>query len=776
MCAALLAQKSNETKDDKLQAATEFFNAGDWETASELAYSILETLDPKSEEAGDMYFLLARIFNDKVESTLAQEHAEKAERCFKAVNQQSKRAEALVELGRSYTAQNKYGQAVGNTPDAAFPLALQLFLQSNNLEKAAPVAVETGDVRMNIGASEEAALSYTQALDLLQQMQLNDQIPLVRAKLIDAFLDQGDDESAQELIEKNKRVSLDSASIILSLIQEAEIAAMNNQTAKKQALIQQAERTLVLLPIQKEKQALWLRISSLFQSENDYKNALRTQRLAQESAQEYAAIEKKETLLDIEGKYAARFELKEKEAALNESELREKTQRHRVWFLSLLSILGVLFTGFILFALKRIRQSNVQLKKQQDQIQIQNTQLQESNTELDKLNKKIVEEMSAREAIESTSLGKDKFLATMSHEMRTPMNAIVGLTHVLFQENPRDDQKEHLRTIQFNANTLSVLMNDVLDHSKIEAGKLSFNSLDFGLHHLLNDVYDAYKIEAKSNNSKLSLQIDGSIPKRINGDPTRLNQILSNFISNSIQAEKSTSIDVTNALVSNSDREFEIEFSILDNRSIEAHNTLKQLLETDVQVNSDTYKNHGSDMLGLALAKRLIELKNGSLRIARNTNNQTSIQFRLPFKAAQPETVQVAHFDSQKLNHLLGGKKILLVEDNTINQIVVKKILTECDATITIAKDGLEALEIIAHNNFDCILMDIQMPNMDGYRATAEIRRLHDKRKKSIPIIALTASAFVSEQEKARLFGMNDHIAKPFSPEELLEKVANQFQ
>ena len=492
--------------------------------------------------------------------------------------------------------------------------------------------------------------------------------------------------------------------------------------------------------------------------------------------------EKAQTIHELKTKYNSQFAVSEQEQTIAGLRVQQTAESRIRKFLLALIGLGVLL-GFNMWRgynrkkkdNKVLNAKNVEIQSQKQEIDKQNVLLEEKNLALNGLNGKLLSEISERESIEKSSFARDQFLAGMSHEMRTPMNAIVGISHNLLNNEPKVDQVDQLENLQFSANNLSVFINDILDFSKIEAGKLTFVNRAFTPKPVFTKIYKRFGTPVKDKGLKLSFTYDERIPEVLMGDSSRMNQILSNILHQSLETTERGMINLEVYLEEYNTRKALVRIKVSDTgRGLES--SLLAKLFDDVPSNglenNDIFKGYQRQTMGLAMAKRLTELQNGKLEIKTKINEGTqylmSIPFKLPASEAKAQNETMAGAVPS-----LAGLKILIVEDNKINQLVVAKMLNDQNIKTTTALNGVEALESMKKEDFDLILMDIQMPVMDGYKTTSEIRSMEDPRKKEVPIIALTASAFLSESEKAKLFGMNDHVGKPFSPEELMEKIHN---
>ncbi|RMF29093.1 MAG: response regulator, partial [Bacteroidetes bacterium] len=397
--------------------------------------------------------------------------------------------------------------------------------------------------------------------------------------------------------------------------------------------------------------------------------------------------------------------------------------------------------------------------------------------QLDELNRRLVNEIADREAIEKSSFARDNFLAAMSHEMRTPINALAATTHLLLEENPRPDQIEHLRTLQFAANNLVVFINDILDFSKIEAGKLELDWRPFSPARVLKDIEERFQVPMQEKGLQWQARFDERIPSQLIGDPVRLNQILTNLVQASYNHTEEGEIRVEMHLLELTRSEATLEVLVSGSGKGLPADLLEGMFaqRKPSEEQEDIYADYSTASLSLAITRRLIDLQKGMVEVDNRPGHGTTFRVILPFKVAeeQDQALKKTSLQPAKQDTYadLKGIRILFVEDNKLNQIVVQKLLAKLGIEVFTADDGEKALQVIEEKDFDLILMDIQMPVMDGYRTTAEIRKHPDPRKRDVPIIALTASAFLSETEKAKLFGMNDHVGKPFSPEELLAKI-----
>ncbi len=381
--------------------------------------------------------------------------------------------------------------------------------------------------------------------------------------------------------------------------------------------------------------------------------------------------------------------------------------------------------------------------------------------------------ISARQLAEDSTKAKEHFLSVMTHEIRTPLNAVIGLAHLLLEENPLPEQVEKLQAIKFSADNLMVIISDILDFSKIESGKIHFEHIEFDLADIFKGIGQSFSYRAKSSNLRLLFEIDPKLPKIIAGDPVRLNQILLNLAGNAFKFTEKGFIEVK-ALESRRDKDsVTVEFRVTDTGIGIPADKLETIFDSFTQASSETTRIYGGTGLGLTITRRIIELQGGKVGVRSKVGLGSvftfSLTFGLPVQSAKvsyklPETVEPAVQD-------LHDTRILLVEDNKMNQLVICKFLQKWGVQIDIAENGLEAINKLKESQYEVVLMDLQMPQMDGYKAAQYIRTRMDAPTRAVPIVALTASALLDVKRKVMEAGMNDFITKPFDPRELHLKI-----
>ena len=379
------------------------------------------------------------------------------------------------------------------------------------------------------------------------------------------------------------------------------------------------------------------------------------------------------------------------------------------------------------------------------------------------------EKSKAEDAVKS----KQQFLSNMSHEIRTPMNAIIGFTKVVLKTDLSAKQKEYLTAIKMSGDALIVLINDILDLAKVDAGKMTFERTPFKLTLSISAMLHLFETKIQEKNLELIKIYDPRIPEVLVGDPVRLHQIILNLLSNAVKFTSKGRILVTVSLLNEDEKQATIEFAIQDTGIGIAEDKLDKIFENFQQASSDTSRLFGGTGLGLAIVKQLVEPQGGHIQVKSIINEGTTFSFTLSFQKTD-ETAEV-QTEIIEIDADIKNIKVLVVEDMALNQLLMKTVLDEFGFDRDIAENGKIAIEKLLHKDahgatkaYDIILMDLQMPEMNGFEATEYIR---NTLKSKIPIIALTADVTTVDLAKCKAVGMNDYIAKPVDERILYSKI-----
>jgi signal transduction histidine kinase/ActR/RegA family two-component response regulator len=403
--------------------------------------------------------------------------------------------------------------------------------------------------------------------------------------------------------------------------------------------------------------------------------------------------------------------------------------------------------------------------------------LKETNEKQTALNQKYEQAIGK---VEKSYEARSEFLSTMSHEIRTPLNAVIGMSNLLLMNEPRPDQKENLEVLKFSAANLLSIVNDVLDFNTIESGKQVFENTKMNIAELMQNICGGQALQAQEKGLGFDLEVDKVLHKKeVYGDPTRITQVVFNLISNAIKFTHDGTIHVKVTCVEDRHNMVAVNFAVKDTGIGIVQDKLDLIFEPFTQESLSTTRQYGGTGLGLAIVKRLLESQGVKIQVASRPGIGSEFSFNMDFPVhteKQQATLNGSHQPDEnntlvEADNNLRALRVLIAEDNPVNVMLMKKLLSKWEISPTIAENGEHAVNLMHRSNFDIILMDLQMPLMNGFDAAMQIRKMSDPKKSTVPIIALTASALADIKEKVYAAGMNEYISKPFKPSELLEKM-----
>jgi PAS domain S-box-containing protein len=391
-------------------------------------------------------------------------------------------------------------------------------------------------------------------------------------------------------------------------------------------------------------------------------------------------------------------------------------------------------------------------------------------TQLKRVENELIEAKSKAELAtgiaEDAARAKQQFLSNMSHEIRTPMNAIIGFTKVTLKTDLSEKQKEYLTAIKESGDTLIVLINDILDLAKVDAGKMTFEKIPFKMASSISAMLHLFETKVQETNLLLVKEYDNNIPEVLIGDSVRLHQVILNLVSNAVKFTTKGKIIVSVNLLKEDEEKVTIEFSITDTGIGIEENKIEHIFENFQQASTGTSRLYGGTGLGLAISKQLVESQGGKISVKSRIDEGSTFSFTLDFLKTKAEIIIDAEIE--KLDIENNSIKVLVAEDIALNQLLMKTLLADLGFEHDIASNGKIAIEKLQSNTYDIILMDLQMPEMNGFESTEYIR---NKMNSKIPILALTADVTTVDVTKCKAIGMNDYISKPVNEKLLYAKI-----
>lgn len=399
--------------------------------------------------------------------------------------------------------------------------------------------------------------------------------------------------------------------------------------------------------------------------------------------------------------------------------------------------------------------------------------LQRKQLEEELEQRKIMEEklIVAKRQEEEAVDAKKTFLSTMSHEIRTPLNSIINTINLLISEEPRRDQLEDMDVLKFSAENLLNLINEILDYSKIDSGKIVFEEIEFNIRKLFAGIRQSMQYGMVKNGNSLDLSVEENVPAFLIGDSGRLAQIFFNLVGNALKFTEKGKVSFTTEVSRDLGDSVELIFKISDTGIGIPEDKQKDIFEAFTQASASVTREYGGTGLGLAITKMLVELMGGKIEVTSKPHQGSTFTVTLSFRKSEKNQSEEYH---KKFNQTfsLDGMNVLVVEDNLINQNIVLRLLTKWNANPDSANNGRIAVEKVRNKHYHLVLMDLHMPEMSGYEATQKIRQMDGDYYRTLPILAVTASAFAEDRKKICDSGMNGYIIKPFNPAELNSKIS----
>jgi signal transduction histidine kinase/CheY-like chemotaxis protein len=437
---------------------------------------------------------------------------------------------------------------------------------------------------------------------------------------------------------------------------------------------------------------------------------------------------------------------------------------------------------------RRLARERAARKQAEELLEEKSRELWEANEALrlltselqQKVEKRSVDLVQALEKEVGANKAKSEFVSMISHEMRTPLNAIIGFSEILASpERAKELEAQQVQNYTENIHTASrgllSLINDILDMAKIEAGKLELEEIDFAHNALINQLFDTYKITARSKPVEVRLTLDDSIPSQLIGDPNRVSQIINNLFSNALKFTEKGYVELSAKLIKKGSSAVDVEYSVHDSGIGMSAEVLEKLFQPFTQADNSMSRKYGGTGLGLTISRQLVEAMGGKIWVESNEGKGSRFYVRVRYQPSQTSHSSIGKIASEaEVGQRLKSIRLLLVEDDPINQELAKYLIESEGADLSIADNGLEAVAAIENAEFDLVLMDLQMPVCDGYTATLKVRENRDF--DALPIVAMTANAANDVRDRCLEVGMNDFLTKPFIIEDLLQMIEKYCQ
>ena len=676
----------------------------------------------------------------------------RANEMAKAINDVELEASSSIEIAKFYYSVRTFDKA-----EERVSTAIELIKNSEDSAELADAYVLEAQLLIYNGDYTKASTSLDKAFSIYEK--LEDESAMARIQLHKGMLalERRNPTGAVNYLEASlttfQELGLDYYTAQAQLNKAKALMALpNSQTADILSQVDNAVNIAVDISTKNNypeilTDSYWVR-SKLAVAQNNYATAYSLLEVYHRKKDSINDLSHK--LLDAEVQY--RFERGDYDKYIAELEANLERKDRSINMNNITSTLSIaLITILSLLTLSLYKNNNLRAKA--------NDLLQEKNSEL----------QLAKEKAEKASLAKAQFLSTITHELRTPLYAVTGLTHLLLEENPLEHQKEHLNSLKFSGDYLLSLINNILDLNKLEANKVEIERTTFNLKKRVNDVLVALKKSAEDKNNKLILEFDETIPNKLLGDPLKISQILINLIGNSVKFTENGQVVLRVQKISETETHANLHFEIEDNGVGISKKKQKSIFETFSQGSLQINRKFGGTGLGLSIVKNLLQLMNSKIQLESQLGKGSKFSFDIRFAISdQFKEDKNPHNIIYDIDYVaLENLSVLVVEDNKINQMITKKILEKNKMKCDVADNGETAIELVKQNNYNIVLMDIHMPGISGIEATQKIREFN----KELPIIALTAVTIDENLDDFYRAGFNEIIPKPFKTEEFFEKI-----
>lgn len=666
-----------------------------------------------------------------------------------------------------WSAQHMQKKGVMGASLDAYQKAIDGFQASGQLLPAQRISFSLGNAQARLGNWEQAEAYYQISGDLARQLGQDLEMARVAQALAWLYVQAGEKELAHEVAQaglgnvNHEDPVLQARLRLVVQFTDPGAALTDDFFLENEAVLQQSTAYL------NGYEQYYLEKSEILEQMGEANRALTARKrydMFRDSAQ---ILTQSSQAAQLVTRFESELQAREQEAQIVQLESERSYHRMILFLLIGLSLALIGMFGALYLRYNQKRKDHEKLVQKNRQIEIQRDEISRKNEELEHLNERLISEIADREYLEHTQEQNAHYLAALSQELRNPLQAIQGVTGELLTHAEMTAHHGELLKIRSSSQDIVQYLNDLLDKARLESGKIIFAVDPFDPVRTIEDTLERFRELAERRDISLRIHADGSVDRLLIGDPIRMTQILSNLMRMVFQQQDLKAITISLKMRDGDapDRRI-LDIDIGSDGRVENPDLLREVLTAPLSKGFQKPGSYYNGHTGLFLSRRLVELQDGLLLLETQAN-ATHLRIWLPYLLAEQSSMgDQIHKDST----LLQGKSILLAEDNRMNQWVVSKVLEEKGAEVTCCDDGVQAMEAFRQKDFDLVIMDLQMPEMDGYRTTQAIRKLASQKGRSVPILAMTASAYVVSPDKAALFSMDDYLGKPFDRSALLSK------